>query len=293
MSVPPPPPRRARPGSTPADATAPIGPPPLPAQRSAPELAIGQAVAEAPLSTQVVVAPPETRAQRQPQNQPAPRSGAGRRWGFTVLAVLGAVVVAAALFFVLKKDSNEKSGPELEASTAVNLRPGALKVDAVGFSNDFPVEAQHQVLATLGAYVDAGIVAPLRKGKANDASLAAAFDPAAIARLVGTERATVLDENLPKVEGKITVKTPPVPISALADGDGKIVLVSTDVRFSVKARSARGAVEINHTGSFVFAPDANGAWRITGWTLSTDRGGPGVPPASTPASDTKTTTVNP
>jgi len=286
MSAPPPPPRRARPGSTPADATAPIGP------------------------------PPATRAQRQSRKQPAPRSGDGKRWGFAVLAVLGAVVVAAALFFVLKKDSNDKSGPELEASTAVDLKPGApndesgpelqastavklktgaLKVDAVGFSNDFPVGEQHQVLATLGAYVDNGIIAPLRKGKANDASLAAAFDPAAIARLVGPERATVLDENLPKVEGKITVKTPPVPISALADSDGKIVLVSTDVQFSVKARSAKGAVEINHTGSFVFAPDANGAWKITGWTLSTDRGGPGVPPASTPAPapGTKTTTVNP
>jgi len=286
MSAPPPPPRRARPGSTPADATAPIGP------------------------------PPATRAQRQSRNQPAPRSGDGKRWGFAVLAVLGAVVVAAALFFVLKKDSNDKSGPELEASTAVDLKPGApndesgpelqastavklktgaLKVDAVGFSNDFPVGEQHQVLATLGAYVDNGIIAPLRKGKANDASLAAAFDPGAIARLVGPERATVLDENLPKVEGKITVKTPPVPISALADSDGKIVLVSTDVQFSVKARSAKGAVEINHTGSFVFAPDANGAWKITGWTLSTDRGGPGVPPASTPAPapGTKTTTVNP
>jgi len=263
MSAPPPPPRRARSGSTPADATEPIGP------------------------------PPATRARRQSENQPAPRSGGGKRWGFAILAVLGAVVVAAALFFVLKKDSNAKSGPELEASTAVDLKPGALKVDAVGFSNDFPVDEQHQVLATLGAYVDNGIIAPLRKGKANDASLAAAFDPAAIARLVGPERATVLDENLPKVEGTITVKTPPVPISALADSDGKIVLVSTDVQFSVKARSAKGAVEINHTGSFVFAPDANGAWRITGWTLSTDRGGPGMPPASTPAPATKTTTVNP
>ncbi|MCJ7437713.1 MAG: hypothetical protein MUP97_08135 [Acidimicrobiia bacterium] len=212
------------------------------------------------------------------------------------LAVLGVVVVAAAAFFVLKS-SNEKSAPEFKASTAVDLKPGATKVDAVGFSNDFPVDVQNQVLATLGAYVDNGIVAPLRKGKANDASLATAFDPAGIARLVGAERATVLDENLPKAVGRITVKTPPVPLSALADGDGKIVLVATDVQFSVKARSAKGVLEISHTGSFVLAPDASGAWRITGWTLSTDRGGPGVPPASTPAStpasDPTTTTVKP
>jgi hypothetical protein len=238
------------------------------------------------------VPPSTTLGQRPAQRQPADRSG-GTRWGLVAaLAVLGVVVVAAAAFFVLKS-SNEKSAPQFKASTAVDLKSGEATVATVGSPIEFPTDVRDAALATLGAYVETGIVEPLRKGKVNDAALAKVFDEVAIARLVGAERATVLDENLPKAVGKVTVKTPPVPLSALADGDGKIVLVATDVQFSVKARSAKGVLKINHTGSFVLAPDASGAWRITGWTLSTDRGGPGVPPASTPASDPTTTTVNP
>ena len=206
--------------------------------------------------------------------------------------VLGVVVVAAAAFFVLKKDSTEKSAPKFKASTAVDLQPGETKIETLGFTGDLPSDVQNQVLATLGAYVDTGIVAPLRKGKATDASLATAFDEPAIARLVAPERSIVLDEKLPKAVGKITVTTPPVPISALVDRDNKPLLVTTDVQFAVKARTAKGVVTINRTGSFVFAPDASGTWKITGWTLSTDRGGPGVTPAPA-ASDTTTTTVAP
>ena len=247
--------------------------------------------------TEVIVPPPAaTRAQRQAQNRPTGRSGGrsgGTRWGLVAaLAVLGVVVVAAAAFFVLKKDSNEKSAPAFKASTAVDLQSGATTIAGVSFIADFPPDVQNQVLATLGAYVDNGIVTPLRKGKATDASLAAAFDTAAIARLVGPERAIVLDENLPKAVGKITVTTPPVPLSALIDRDNTPLLVTTDVQFAVKARTAKGVVTINRTGSFVFAPDASGAWKITGWTLSTDRGGPGVTPAPA-ASDPTTTTVAP
>ena len=280
MSVPPPPPRRARPGTTP---TAGQGADP--------------GAGPVPHRTQVVVPPSATtRAQRQAENRAPDRSGGrsgGTRWGLVAtLAVLGVVVVVAAAFFVLKKDSTEKSGPAFKTSTAVDLQPGATKIETVGFSGDLPPDVQNQVLSALGVYVDNGIVAPLRTGKATDASLAATFDTAAIARLAGPDRAIVLDEGLPKAVGKIAVTTPPVPMTALVDRDNKVILVTTDVQFAVKARAAKGVVTINRTGSFVFAPDASGAWKITGWTLSTDRGGPGVTPAPA-SSDPTTTTVAP
>jgi hypothetical protein len=273
MSVPPPPPRRTQP--------------------AAPGPAGGQTGAQAPRRTQVVAQPSPTRAQRQAQSQPPGRSG-GRRWGLVAaLAVLGVVVVAAAAFFVLKSGSNEKSAPVFKASTAVDLQPGEATVAAVENPIEFPTDARDAALATLGNYVETGIVAPLRKGTVDDAALATVFDEAAIARLVGAERAIVLDEGLPKAVGKVTVTTPPVPLTALADRDGKVVLVTVGVQFAVKARAENGVIQINRTGSFVLAPDATGTWKITGWTLTTDRGGPGVAPASTPASDTTPTTVNP
>lgn len=236
--------------------------------------------------------PSTTRAQRPAQSQPSGRSG-GTRWGLVAaLAVLGVVVVAAA-FFVLTKDSNEKSGPDFKASTAVDLQPGEATVAAVGNPIEFPTDVRDAALATLGNYVETGIVEPLRKSKVDDAALAKVFDEAAIARLVGAERAIVFDEGLPKAVGKVAVTTPPVPLTALADRDGKVVLVTVGVQFAVNARAAKGVVQINRTGSFVLAPDGTGAWKITGWTLTTDRGGPGVAPAPTPASDSTTTTVNP
>jgi len=277
MSVPPPPPRRARPGSTPAD---------------------GSGAGPGPHRTQVVVPPSATtRAQRQADNRPTGRSGGrsgGTRWGLVAaLAVLGVVVVAAAAFFVLKQDSNEKSAPAFKASTAVDLQPGAATVAAVENPIELPTDVRDAALATLSGYVDTAIVAPLRTGKADSAALAKVFDEAAIARLVGTERAILLDEGLPKAVGKVTVTTPPVPLTALADRDGKVVLVTVGVQLAVNARAKKGVIQINRTGSFVLAPDPTGAWKITGWTLTTDRGGPGVTPASTPASDTTTTTVKP
>jgi hypothetical protein len=144
----------------------------------------------------------------------------------------------------------------------------------------------------LGTYVEDGIVAPLRKGTADDAALATVFDEAAVAALAGPERAIVLDEGLPKAVGKVTVTTPPVPLTVLVDKDGNAVAASAGVQLAVSARAAKGIVQITRTGSFVFAPDGAGGWKITGWTLSTDRGGPGVTPSSTAASVT-TTTVAP
>jgi hypothetical protein len=202
------------------------------------------------------------------------------------------LVVGAAAFFVLKKDSTENAGPQFKASTAVDLQAGEATVSAVGNPVEFPADVRDQVLTTLGAYVETGVVAPLRQGKADDAALATAFDPAAITRLSGADRALVLDEGLPKAVGRVSVTTPPVPLNALVDRDGKVVAISAGVQLAVNARAAKGTVQINRTGSFVLAPDAGGAWRITGWTLSTDRGGPGVTPAPA-GSDSTTTTVAP
>jgi hypothetical protein len=286
MSAPPPPPRRARPDPGVPGGVPPAGPPRRPPTGDPRQQ-----------SGRVVAGPEPTRAQRQGQ---APRTSSGRsnrgsgdrRWGLIIgLAVLAVIIIAAAVFFVTKKDSGP-SAPTFKASTAVDLQPGAVAVDAVGNPVPLPDDAKNQILQTLGQYVDAGIVAPLRTGKAKDADLAKIFDTAAAAKLTGTDRAIVLDEGLPKAVGKITVTTPAVPLTALADTDGKIPLVTAGVQFAVKAQAEKGNVEITRVGTFVFAPDATGAWKITGWTLSTDRGGTAIPTTPTSsASATTTTTV--
>ena len=199
----------------------------------------------------------------------------------SVLAILGVIVIAGAAFLVLRGGSADKAGPTLRASTSVDLQPGELAVAAVGAPLEFPTDVRDLVLSTLGAYVDHGVVTPLRKGTANEATLATVFDTAALARLAGADRALLLDEALPKAVGKVSVTTPPVSMTALVDADGKVTLVSATVGLSVAAQTKTGALEILHSGSFVLAPDAAGAWKITGWTLGTERGGKALGPTTT------------
>lgn len=196
-------------------------------------------------------------------------------------AVLGVIVIAGAAFLVLRSDSTKEAGPPLHAPTSVELQPGTLTVEAVGAPFEFPADVRDLVLSTLGAYVDHGIVNPLRTRAADEAELATVFDAAALTRLAGTDRALVLDEGFPKAVGDVSVTTPPVAMTALADGDGKLVLVSATVALSVDAQTKQGRLEILRSGSLVFAPDAAGVWKITGWTLSTERGGKALGPTTT------------
>lgn len=199
----------------------------------------------------------------------------------SALAILAVVVIAGAAFLVLRSDSTKDAGPELHASTSVDLQPGDLTVDAVGAPFEFPTDVRDLVLSTLGAYVDHGIVNPLRTGAAVETDLATVFDAAALTRLAGADRVLLLDEGLPKAVGEVKITTPPVSMTALADADGKIVLVSASVALSVDAQTKKGRLEELRSGSLVFAPDEAGAWKITGWTLGTERGGKALGPTTT------------
>src|SRR5438309_452398 len=72
-----------------------------------------------------------------------------------------------------------------------------------------------------------------------------------------------------------------VLVTALADTDGKPVLVSAAIAFVVKGRNQRGKVEISRTGELLLAP-VEGGWRITGWNLHVQRSGTGTTPTTTP-----------
>lgn len=207
-----------------------------------------------------------------------------------VLAVAGALVIAGVAFLLLRSDTAEQAGPALRATTNVDLQPGELSVETIGFPTEFPVEVRDQVLSTLGAYVDDAVVNPLRRGAADDAALATVFDLAALARATGTDRALLLDEDLPKAVGEIDITTPPVSMTALADAQSTLVLVAGNIDLSVSAQTRKGRLEIKRAGSFVFAPDETGAWKITGWTISTERGGKSL---GTSATSTAPTAVTP
>lgn len=203
------------------------------------------------------------------------------------MIVAGVVVIAliAVGAVLVLSGGGGKSKPTLKASTSVDLKVGATKVESVStpvpLPTELPADVRDKVLAAIGAYVDEGIVAPLRKGTVDDAKLSVAFDTAAAARLTGTDRAVLVDEGLPKAIGEVVVKTPPVPLTALSEVDGKIVLVAADVVLDISSRSQQGVTKISRTGTLVFALQITGDWKITAWTLHVDRSGAGFAPATT------------
>ncbi len=253
-------------------------PPPPPRRRDAP--GVGGAPPPPP--------PPPDREAREARRAEE-TSSSQRRWWLTIISGVLAIALIAVVALVLMKNGDDKpSEPEFEASTAVDLKVGQLQVvSPQGGENAFPSEIAEELLALTGQYVDEGIVVPLRKGAANDEKLGAIFDLAALNRLA-TDRAVLVDEGFPEAVGKVSVTAPPVNFLALASGPS-VLLVTGAVDLTVKARLADGTATIHRMGTFVFAKQQSGEWRITGWTMHVDRTGPGV--ATTTTAATTPTTV--
>lgn len=275
MSQPPPPPRRRN---------APVviypGSPPAAGQRA--PGASETAATPRPRPQQQAGAPRQQGAA--PKGNARPGDGDRRRKlliGLGAGALVILVIVVAVL--VLGGGDEGKTGPQFEASTSVDLTAGDTVVHGVNplVPIGLPPELRDQVLAAIGTYVDNGIVNPLRTGKVDDDALATTFDAASVARLAGVERAILFDEGLPKAVGKIKVATPPVIMNALADRDANIVLLAANFDLTISARAEKGTVNIHRVGSFVFTPDEAGVWKISGWTISITRTGPGVTPEPT------------
>jgi hypothetical protein len=227
----------------------------------------------------VVVGPSE---QRRPGNGNG--SGDGRRrW---LLLGGGAVVIALVAVGALVLgggDGEGPTGPQFHESTDVDIELAGTAVEAVGFPVDFPADVKDQVFDDFLSYVDQGIATPLREGKAKEAELTALFDQAAAARLAGAERSVLVDEGFPKVVGEIKIDAEPgkVGLTGLMDRDGKVVVVSATFDLKISAQAEKGKIAIHRAGSIDFASDASGAWKITGWSVSVDRSGPGVTPSTT------------
>ena len=228
-----------------------------------------------------------------PTSRVARRAGERRGTSKTrrgpILLILS-VVVAAALIGVgvlIALDSEEKDKPEVDRSTTVELTVNPAGLDSANSYltvADFPSDAQDDLRAALEQYVDGVTIEPARKGSTvKDTDLATIFDQGAVARLATTDRDIVLDEGLPKAKGRVVVSAPPIDLYALAEADGKILLITAVLDLGIEIQVAGGTVTVSRAGTLVFAPQSDGSWKITGWTLHVERGGPGFEPVPTTA----------
>jgi hypothetical protein len=209
--------------------------------------------------------------------------------------VVGALIVGGlAVAGVFGGGSSGGSGSATRSSTPkasdeVQLDVGATSVQSPILFTAFPAGVSDQVLASLRRYVEDATVRALHTGRAGT-DLATLVDPGVTAQLAGPDRSVLVDEGLPKATGAVDVRSPAVPLTALVGTDGKPLLVIATVQLDVKTQTGRGAVHIVRAGDLDFVPAADGTWQLTGYDLTVNRDGKGVPGGASRTSGSTTTT---
>lgn len=136
----------------------------------------------------------------------------------------------------------------------------------------FPDDVKAAVGASLDAYLDKAVVAPLRTGEPAGAGLDGVFTAAALARLAspGPDRAAVLEEGAP-LAGKVRQDRANASLTALTGPGGEVVLVTAqlDLAHTVDTEGGAGSVAVVRSGEVVLVP-ADG-WRIDAYDLRTAR----------------------
>ncbi|MFM8304053.1 MAG: hypothetical protein ACKOA9_07130 [Actinomycetota bacterium] len=192
-----------------------------------------------------------------------------------------ACAVSAVTAFAVAGIAVPPAGAAKKPKPVVKIAPGEVTVYKVGGAPDtIPDAVRSAVMATLVRYVKAATVTALQKGKADEVTLTSTLAPGVAGRLTGPDRAVLVDEGLPKPTSAVKVSAAPVALTGLADGDSAIVVVTAGVDATATAKTAKGKVVVKRRGDLVLESE-NGAWKITGYTLTVDRTGKGVKPSAT------------
>ena len=222
---------------------------------------------------------PETRAERR-----AARSRRSRPLQIvTVVAVL-ALVGAAAFFFLREDDGGGERAPKRVQEVSIGdleLTVGGVFPINAGPPAMLPPEVQNAVMATLGAYVEGGLIEPVRDGETS-ADIASIFDAGADARLEGPDRSVLFDEGLPEVTKSFVPTAQPVIITALSDGASAFVIATATLVYQATLETDEGTITVNRTADLTMVPEPD-AWRITSYDVIVGRDGPGIQATTTTA----------
>jgi hypothetical protein len=208
-----------------------------------------------------------------------------------VLAAASLAIAATVFAGCSGGDDNTSSSGSSPSSTAapaaktnVAIPLGEVITDSAGAPAQFTPEQSQSVMKVVSDYLTLATIGPLRTAKPAG-ELSGLFDGRALAAVTGVDRAVLLDEGLPEVTGVLNVLGQPVRIVALADQGGGIVLATATLDVAIEGvTEVRGApLRILRKGDLVLAPDAGGAWKVTGYNLAVARTGAGLDPTTTTA----------
>ncbi|MEO6121269.1 MAG: hypothetical protein ABIW46_07520 [Acidimicrobiales bacterium] len=129
----------------------------------------------------------------------------------------------------------------------------------------FPEDVWAGAVNLMNAYLDRGLVRPLRLGTP-PSDLEPLFTPAALARVTTADRTAMLDDGT-VLSGPVTATRANTSLVLLTDRDNQPVVINAavDVVLSVKSEQA-GTVALARTGQVVLVKDEAG-WRIDSYDL--------------------------
>jgi hypothetical protein len=200
-----------------------------------------------------------------------------------VVAASLALLGIAGLIFLLQRgggggdDSRPAKKPVFGS---VQLVLGGVQNANAGGPTTLSDESANQIMQVLGVYVDRGLVAPVKTGKAPE-NVAELFDAGTQPALAGPDKDVLFESGQPERTGDFTPAADPVMITALSDGSGQFVLATATFNYSSSVVVKGGMLQTARTVALTFIPEG-GQWKITGYDASVSRQGAQVDvPAAT------------
>jgi hypothetical protein len=148
------------------------------------------------------------------------------------------------------------------------LKVGRVDVESAGPETPIPTKVGKAVLANAQGYLDDALFAPLKNGSVGSA-YASHFDPQVRAAVTGSDRATLTNASVGKVDGLKTTATP-VYLSGLDGTLGDLMYVATNFDVTETGKTDAGKVTITHHVELTFAPVGHD-WLVTAYRVQTTR----------------------
>ena len=128
---------------------------------------------------------------------------------------------------------------------------------------------KQSVLDSSQSYVDDAILAPLEKGRL-DQAYAQIFDRGVRRAATGHDRAALTEVRTGSLKAPLKATATKVRLDGMGDQTGKLVLVAATFGVNVNAKGSGGPVKIQRLAELTFAPE-HGRWVVTAYRVGVKR----------------------
>jgi len=204
---------------------------------------------------------------------PSPRKSSNNLRSAAIIGgSLAVVVVLAIIVAIVAGGGSKAKKPQHVANSAgLVLKIGTIDVQSAGPPARINSSVQQSVLDSSQTYVDDAILAPLEKGRL-DQAYAQIFDRGVRHQATGPDRATLTEVRTGTLKGLKATATK-VRLDGMGDQTGKLVLVAATFGVDVSAKGSGGPVKIQRLAELTFAPE-RGRWVVTAYRVGVTRSTP-------------------